>query len=250
MKRLFLIVFQLFFYQFSYAHFPDPVEHVLHKEKFISFGSEFAEFNYSGYKGNYLRNIFIVKYPLMNKLDFRAEVPFVLLNREDKTFIGLGDIIPGIKAEIFHNQKVHLNAGFSFETPTGKVGEGIGAGHLSLVSALDLGYRFSEVHSVHGGIDIITGLWEHENHKVPVLVHPHSEPEILLHLGNSIKLSEAVFIGGGLLDEFQLAEKKHYISCSGFILIGKKYPISVNLRAPLRNNDRFNWSIQFQIIML
>lgn len=238
----------LFFCRSLYSHFPDPAEHVLHREKFIAFSSEFAEFNYDGYQGSYSRNVFVVKHPLIDRFSLRAEVPFIILRRDGESFTGLGDIIPGITAEVFHTEKIHINISGAFETPTGKHKDGIGAGHLSFISAFDIGYEINETHLFHGGVDMVIGLSEHdEEGAVSSLVHPHSEPELLLHLGNNIKLSEVISIGGGFIDEFNLKEQKHYMSCLGSILIGRKYPISVNLRVPLRENNRFNWSINLQL---
>lgn len=248
MKKIVLFVSVFFLHQIVYSHFPDPAEHVLHKGKFIAFSSEFAEFNYAGEQGSYSRNAFVIKLPLIDRLSLRAEVPFIILRRDGKSFAGLGDIIPGITAEVFHTEKIHINISGSFETPTGLHKDGIGSGHLSFISAFDIGYEINETHLFHGGVDVITGLSEHdEEYAVPSLVHPHSEPEILLHLGNNIKLSESLSFGGGFIDEFNLKEQKHYMSCLGSILIGRKNPISVNIRVPLRGNDRFNWSINLRL---
>ncbi|MFH2070493.1 MAG: hypothetical protein ABIJ11_04700 [Elusimicrobiota bacterium] len=243
-----LVLSCLLFSNLTFAHFPDPAEHVLHEEKFIAFSSEFAEFNYAGYQGSYSRNAFVIKLPLIDRLSLRAEVPFIILRRGGKSFAGLGDIIPGITAEVFHTEKIHLNISGFFETPTGLHKDGIGAGHLSFISAFDIGYEINETHLFHGGVDVVTGLSEHdEEDAAPSLVHPHSEPEILLHLGNNIKLSESLSFGGGFVDEFNQKEQKHYMSCLGSLLIGRKNPISVTLRLPLRENNRLNWSINLRL---
>lgn len=177
--------FALLYGRAALAHHPAVEQSLGHAQPrtLVGFDVDVAGFELAGIRGTYVTLAARGDFSPTPLLGLGARVPFHFLRLHDNgTRAGFGDVDLVLKVRVLAaNERYALSVGLSTELPTGDAHEGLGSGHVELTPFVAGAYVLEHIvlhATVADNVSVTRSDHEHVN-----FVSPHSDHELLYHLG-------------------------------------------------------------------